>query len=134
MICTQNTMHMTCQAFMHDDFQAWCEMGRASTPASDTVGELEGDDWLGSSSHVGPSEGTGPIHPSRTFQQNLRSVQELSEDIASASGEHSFCAHCVCSPKFPAFHREAGSAFCRKRHKRHLLNSWLVAERFCHAA
>ncbi|KAL0052345.1 hypothetical protein WJX82_000639 [Trebouxia sp. C0006] len=67
-------------------FQAWCEMGRASTPASDTVGELEGDDWLGSSSHVGPSEGTGPIHPSRTFQQNLRSVQELSEDIASASG------------------------------------------------
>lgn len=75
-------------------------MGRASTPASDTVGELEGDDWLGSSSHVGPSEGTGPIHPSRAFHQNLRSVQELSEDVASASGEYSFCAHCVCLPKF----------------------------------
>ncbi len=64
-------------------------MGRASTPASDTVGELEGDDWLGSSSHVGPSEGTGPVHPSHpscTFQQNLRSVQELSEDAGSESG------------------------------------------------
>ncbi|DBA86090.1 TPA: hypothetical protein ACH3X1_005610 [Trebouxia sp. C0004] len=67
-------------------FQAWCEMGRASTPASDTVGELEEDDWLGSSSHLGPSEGTGPGHPSRTFHQNLRSVQELSEDNPSASG------------------------------------------------
>ena len=70
--------------------QAWCEVGRASTPASDTVGELEGDDWLGSSSQVGPSEGTEPIppsHPSYPFHQNLRSVQELSEEAISASSK-----------------------------------------------
>lgn len=104
-------------------------MGRASTPANDTVGELEGDDWLGSSSHVGPSEGTGPIHPSRTFQQNLRSVQELSEDAASASSENSFCAACVCVLKFPSISRvEARAATCRKRHKRHLLNTWLAVK------
>ena len=81
--------------------QAWCEVGRASTPAGDTpCGDLEGDDWLGSSSHVGTSEATEPVppshssppsshptsHPSRTFQQNLRSVQELSEEAASTSG------------------------------------------------
>ena len=89
-------------------------MGRASTPASDTVGELEGDDWLGSSSHVAPSEGTGPVLPSRTFQQNLRSVQELSEDVASASGEHSFCAHCVCLPKFPSLSQRSRVCILQK--------------------
>lgn len=107
-------------------------MGRASTPASDTVGELEGDDWLGSSSHVGPSEGTGPVHPSRTFQQNLRSVQELSEDVASASGEHSSLSHFVClSPAFQANkHRlpHAGKA------QETLLSSRLVAEHVGFAA
>ena len=69
--------------------QAWCEVGRASTPASDTLGDVDGDDWLGSSTAVGTSDGTAPVPPlhTLTFRQGLHPVQEQSEDAASVSGQ-----------------------------------------------
>lgn len=58
------------------------------TPVSETVDDLEGDDWLGSSSHLGSSEATHPTPPTHPFRQSLDPVAELQqEEEASNKGE-----------------------------------------------
>lgn len=69
--------------------QAWCEVGRATTPTDNAPDDVDGDDWLGSSTQLGTSESTTPLPPSHTppiFVQGLHSVQELSEDAADLTG------------------------------------------------
>lgn len=60
-------------------------MGRVMTPVSQTVEDLEGDDWLGSSSHLGSSEPTQPTPPAQPFRQNLDPVAELQQEQDSFS-------------------------------------------------
>lgn len=60
-------------------------MGRATTPANDTLDDADGDDWLGSSTQLGASGSSTPVPPA--FRQGLHSVQELSEDAAPLTGE-----------------------------------------------
>lgn len=60
-------------------------MGRVMTPVSETVGDLEGDDWLGSSSHLGSSEATHPTPPAQPFKQSLDPVAELRLESVSLS-------------------------------------------------
>lgn len=83
---TWNVKHGVC-------VQAWCEMGRATAPPNEAVGDGDGDDWLGSSTQLGGSDSSTPVPPSQgppTFRQGLHSVQELSEDAASLTGQGSF--------------------------------------------
>ena len=62
-------------------------MGRATTPAHDTL-HADGDDWLGSSTQLGASESSSPpSHATPAFRQGLHSVQELSEDAAPPTGQ-----------------------------------------------
>lgn len=70
--------------------QAWCEVGRATTPANDALDDVDGDDWLGSSTQLGASHSTPPLPSSHTppsFAQGLHSVQETSEDAAELTGD-----------------------------------------------
>ena len=134
MLCTQNTMHMTCQAFTHDEFRLGVRwVAPALLPVTQWE-SLKGMTGWAAPVMWAPQKALGPSIPhapsSRTYALCKSSQRTSHLPAVSTASVHFEFAH----QRLPAFHREAGSAFCRKRHKRHLLNSWLVAERFCHAA